>query len=103
MGLKDNFCFGQDNDHKHCARVTEEWILYSLPQRLNTPPPSPHVNPIEHLSAELKCFVYKHRPPTKEMLKNILMAEWNKISLNFIKKNLFLSIHNMLQEIICLR
>lgn len=49
LGIRDDFLFQQDNDPKHTARVTKEFLLYKVPRRLNTPPQSPDLNPIENL------------------------------------------------------
>lgn len=49
LGLNDRFIFQQDNDPKHTARISQEWILYNCPKYLKTPPQSPDLNPIENL------------------------------------------------------
>jgi len=49
MGLLDSFYFYQDNDPKHKARDTREWLLYNCPHIMETPPQSPDCNPIEHV------------------------------------------------------
>ena len=35
LGLRNNFRFQQDNDPKHSARATKEWILYNVCTYLN--------------------------------------------------------------------
>lgn len=49
LGLENNFVFMQDNDPKHTAYNTRQWILYNTPKYFVTPPQSPDINPIEHL------------------------------------------------------
>jgi hypothetical protein len=48
FGIQDSYLFEQD-DPKHTARVTREWILYNARGLLETPPQSPDINPIENL------------------------------------------------------
>ncbi|XP_071036419.1 uncharacterized protein [Parasteatoda tepidariorum] len=54
LGLQDAYIFKQNNDPKHSTNVTREWLLYNAPRRLNTPPQSPDLNPLEHLWLQLE-------------------------------------------------
>ncbi|GFV41925.1 transposable element Tcb2 transposase [Trichonephila clavipes] len=47
------------NDPKHTATVTKTWLLYHAPRRLQTPPQSPDLNPIENLRMHLDTEVRK--------------------------------------------
>ncbi|GFX99580.1 transposable element Tcb1 transposase [Trichonephila clavipes] len=49
LSMENTFIFQQDNDPKHIAIVTQTWLLYHAPRRLETPPQSPGFNPIENL------------------------------------------------------
>ncbi|GFW91891.1 transposable element Tc1 transposase [Trichonephila clavipes] len=49
LSMENNFIFQQVNDPKHTAIVTKTWLLYHAPRRLEMPPQSPDLNPIEHL------------------------------------------------------
>ncbi|GFY24284.1 uncharacterized protein TNCV_1013331 [Trichonephila clavipes] len=49
LSMENTFIFQQDNDPKHTAIVTKTWLLYHAPRRLETPPLSPDLNPIENL------------------------------------------------------
>ncbi len=56
MGIRRTFKFYQDNDPKHKAYKTHEWLLYNCPKVLETPPQSPDINPIENLWKLLEKF-----------------------------------------------
>ncbi|GFW02882.1 transposable element Tc1 transposase [Trichonephila clavipes] len=45
--MENTFIFQQDNDPKHASIVTKAWLLYHAPRRLETPPQSPDLNPID--------------------------------------------------------
>ncbi|KAJ1519178.1 hypothetical protein ONE63_011216 [Megalurothrips usitatus] len=79
MGLGEDFIFQQDNDPKHTARNTKHWLLYNAPKRLETPPQSPDLNPIEHLWHKLEVEVRKRHISNKNDLKKALSEEWEKI------------------------
>ncbi|GFT93331.1 transposable element Tc1 transposase [Trichonephila clavipes] len=56
LSMKNTFIF-QDNDPKHTAIVTKTWLLYHAPRRLETPPQSPDLKPIENLWMHLDTEV----------------------------------------------
>ncbi|GFV74635.1 transposable element Tcb2 transposase [Trichonephila clavipes] len=59
LSMENTFTFQQDNDPKHTAIVTKTWLLYHALIRLETPPQSPDLNPIENLWMHLDTEVWK--------------------------------------------
>ncbi|GFU76726.1 transposable element Tcb2 transposase [Trichonephila clavipes] len=57
LSMENTFIFHQVNDQKHTAIVTKTWLLYHAPRRLETPPQSPGLNPIENLWMHLDTEV----------------------------------------------
>jgi len=86
MKISKSFKFYQDNDPKHKAYKTREWMLYNCPKVLETPPQSPDINPIEHLWDYLDRKVHESPISNKNELKQRLKEEWEKIPLEYLQK-----------------
>lgn len=99
LGLENEFIFQQDNDPKHTAHNTKNWLLYNVPQQLHTPPQSPDLNPIEHLWSILENAIRKRQASNRAEFIEILQQEWDEIS-PAITKNLVDSMPRRLQAVI---
>ncbi|KAI4900477.1 hypothetical protein NFI96_001865 [Prochilodus magdalenae] len=68
-----------DNDPKHTARITKEWLRKKHIKVLEWPSQSPDLNPIEDLWRQLKLYVSQQQPRNLADLEEICVEEWAKI------------------------
>ncbi len=71
--------FQHDNDPKHTAKATKEWLKKKHITFLEWPSQSPDLHPIENLWRELKVRVAKRQPRNLNDLERICKEEWDKI------------------------
>ncbi|CAM4721734.1 unnamed protein product [Leuciscus chuanchicus] len=79
LRLGRRFTFQQDNDPKHTAKITKEWLHNNSVTVLEWPSQSPGLNPIEHLWRDLKMAVHQRLPSNLTELERICKEEWQRI------------------------
>ncbi|KAK3521087.1 hypothetical protein QTP86_013380 [Hemibagrus guttatus] len=79
LKMKRSWVFQHDNDPKHTARATKEWLRKKHFKVLEWPSQSPDFNPIENLWRELKIHVAQRQPQNITALEEICMEEWAKL------------------------
>ncbi len=79
LRLGRRFTFQQDNDPKHTAKITKEWLHNNSVTVLEWPSQSPDLNPTEHLWRDLKMAVHQSLPSNLTELERICKEEWQRI------------------------
>ena len=99
QGDPDNFVFQHDNDPKHTARSTNQFLNDSGLNVFQWPAQSPYINPIEHLWDELDRNIPHTARKNLESLRSGLVQTWSQIGPDVTNK-LVASMKDRLLEVI---
>ncbi|KAG2469087.1 TCB1 transposase, partial [Polypterus senegalus] len=80
LRLGRQFIFQQDNDPKHTAKISKEWLQDNSLNVLEWPSQSPDFNPIEHLWRDLKIAAHRRFPSNLMELERCCKEEWAKLA-----------------------
>ncbi|KAG2456860.1 TCB1 transposase, partial [Polypterus senegalus] len=80
LRLRRRLIFQQDNDPKHTAKISKEWLQDNSVNVLEWPSQSPDLNPIEYLWRDLKMAVHRRFPSNLMELERCCKEEWAKLA-----------------------
>ncbi len=93
------FTVQMDNDSKHTAKATKEFLKGKKWTVMQWPSQSPDLNPIEHAFHLLKTKLKGKCPKNKQELKTVAVEAWQSITRDETQR-LVMSMRSRLQTVI---
>ncbi len=93
------FTLQMDNDPKHTAKATKEFLKGKKWTVMQWPSQSPDLNPIEHAFHLLKTKLMGKCPKNKQELKTVAVEAWQSITRDETQR-LVMSMRSRLQAVI---
>lgn len=78
--------FVHDNDPKHTAHLVKNYLKSKKINKLQWPPQSPDLNPIENVWSEINRRTKNRNPKNEEELFLIIKEEWEKLDVAYLSK-----------------
>jgi transposase len=97
----NSFIFQHDNDRKHTAKGTKNYLFNQGIEVLPWPSNSPDLNPIEYVWRYLKVKIgsRENKPKNIDELWELVLQEWEKIPADYIK-SLYESMPSRVQAVL---
>ena len=79
LNMQQRFTFQKDNDPKHAAKATLEWLQNNNVNVLEWPSQRSDLNPIENLWKDLNVAAHRFSASNLTELEQICKEEWEKL------------------------